>query len=194
MANGSLVQIETADKLYLYGYFSPNSNDNSILLHIYGFEGQFKKNIKKLLLLAPFDQKGELVKNNDNLNYLLVKARKAVEIGNGQKITPVSDFGTLGVSYRTYVSWYEQNDFGRMFDFCCKDDDFPILKQIKIPTKIIVGSKDEYFYQRNPEHPEEAMEILLKNIPISEGKIIEGAVHSFSPCEDIMAEEVAKFL
>jgi pimeloyl-ACP methyl ester carboxylesterase len=80
-----------------------------------------------------------------------------------------------------------------MFEFCSKDYDFPVLKKIKIPTKIIVGSKDEYFYPSNPKHPEGAMGILLKNITNSTGKIIDGAIHSFKPHEDVMVREVGEF-
>ncbi len=81
-----------------------------------------------------------------------------------------------------------------MFEFCSKNYDFPILRQIKIPVKIIVGEKDEYFHLSNKDHPEEAMSILLKNIPNSQGVIIPGARHSYKPHEDIMAKEVIKFI
>ena len=60
--------------------------------------------------------------------------------------------------------------------------------------KIIVGEKDEYFHLSNKDHPEEAMSILLKNIPNSQGVIIPGARHSYKPHEDIMAKEVIKFI
>ena len=81
-----------------------------------------------------------------------------------------------------------------MFEFCSPKYSFPILKKIGIATKILVGSNDEYFYPTNPTRPEEAMDVLLNNIPNSQGKIIEGAVHSFKPHEDLMAKEVSSFV
>ncbi len=160
----------------------------------YLFEGEFRDKVNKLILLAPFDKKGLMVsRGRENIEELLKKAQKIVDEGKGDElITP--DFEDIAVSYKTYISWYKQDDLGRMFEFCSPDYNFPILKQIKIPVKIIVGSKDEYFHLSNPGHPEEAMNILLKYIPNSQGKIIEGAVHSFRPYEEIMAQEVITFI
>jgi len=132
----------------------------------YLFEGKYADKINKLILLAPFDMKTS------------VEVNKAKE----------------WLSKKTFNSWISGDDFSRMFEFCFKEYDFPVLNKIKIPTKIIVGSKDEYFHLSNPDHPEEAMDILLKNIPNSQGVIIPDAVHSYKPHEDIMANEVVKFI
>jgi pimeloyl-ACP methyl ester carboxylesterase len=159
----------------------------------YLFEGEYKDKIDRLILLAPFDKKGYMLIQKKDIESLLNKAQKLVDSEQGDELmTP--EFGDGTTSYKTFISWYKQDDLGRMFEFCSPQYDFPVLKQIKIPTKVIVGSIDEYFYPSNPEHPEEAMEILLKNISNSKGKIIDGAVHSFKPHEDIMAKEVSSFV
>jgi pimeloyl-ACP methyl ester carboxylesterase len=159
----------------------------------YLFEGELKNKVNRLILLSPFDKKGFMVVQKKNTEKLLEEAKKMVDNGKGDElITP--EFGEGTTSYKTFISWYKQDDLGKMFEFCSPKYDFPILKQIEIPTKIIVGSIDEYFYPTNPEHPEEAMEMLIKNIPNSKGKIIEGAVHSFKPYEDVMAREVKSFI
>lgn len=159
----------------------------------YLFEGELIEKINKLILLAPFDKKGYMIVQKLDTEDLLIKAKKMVDEGNGDElITP--EYGDGIASYKTFISWYKQDDLGRMFEFCSPNYNFPILKQIKIATKIVVGSKDEFFYPTNPTHPEEAMDILLKRIPNSEGEIIEGAVHSFAPHEDIMADEVINFI
>lgn len=159
----------------------------------YLFEGKYKSKINKLILLSPFDKKGKMISSGrKDIERLLSKAQKMVDEGKGEElITPEFDENSL--SYQTFISWYKQDDLGRMFEFCTPSYGFPILKQISIPTKIIVGTKDEYFHLSNPEHPEEAMELLLKNIPNSKGKFIEGAVHSFKPHEDLMVKEVSDF-
>jgi pimeloyl-ACP methyl ester carboxylesterase len=162
----------------------------------YLFEGEYKDKINKLVLLCPFDKKGFMVINGKgDLEGLVNKAQKMVDEGKDDElISSEFDDGDGTTSYKTFVSWYKQDDLGRMFEFCSPEYDFPVLKQIKVPTKIIVGSNDEYFYPTNPKHPEEAMELLLKNIPDSKGKIIAGAVHSFKSHENIMAKEVCSFV
>lgn len=159
----------------------------------YLFEGELKDKVSKLILLAPFDKKGYMVVQKKNIDELLVEAQKMIDIGKGDEVvTP--EFGEGPTSYKTFISWYKQDDLGRMFEFCSSEYEFPILKQIKVPTKIIVGTKDEYLYPTNPEHPEEAMNLLLNNIPNSIGKLIDGSVHSFIPHEDIMVKEVSGFI
>lgn len=68
------------------------------------------------------------------------------------------------------------------------------LQKILIPTKIIVGSKDEYFHQSNPNNPQEAIDKMLRALPNGQAKLIDGAIHSFAPHEDVLAEEVVSFL
>lgn len=160
----------------------------------YLFEGEHKGKINKLILLSPFDKKGMMASSGrKDIEGLLDKAQKMVNDGKGDELT-TPEFEEGVMSYKTFISWYKQDNFGRMFEFCTPNYGFPILKQIRIPTKIVVGSKDEYFHLSNPEHPEEAMGLLLKNIPNSRGKIIEGAVHSFKPHEEIMTKEVSGFV
>lgn len=159
----------------------------------YLFEGEYKNKISKLILLSPFDKKGYMIVQKKDTEQLLVKAQKMVDEGKGDElITP--DFGDGITSYKTFVSWYKQDELGRMFEFCSPEYNFPALNKIGVATKIIVGSNDEYFYPTNPTHPEEAMNLLLKNIHNSKGKLIEEAVHSFKPHEDLMAEEVSSFV
>lgn len=158
----------------------------------YLFEGKYKNNVKKLILLCPFDQAGLMIRDiKTPVNELIVKAKEKIKQGKGEEMI-TSDFETITMSYNTWLSWYTQDDFGRMFEFCNKDYDFPILNAIKIPTKIIVGSLDEYFTSE-PNH-KEGVRIMLKNIPNSEGKIIEGAQHQFHGHEDELAKEVLKFI
>ena len=160
----------------------------------YLFEGELKDKVNKLILLSPIDPLGFRIANGrNNIEDFLRKAQNKVDDGNGDELI-TSEFDHDVLSYRTFVSWYRRDDLGKMFEFCDTHYDFPVLKQINIPTKIITGSKDEYLHPSNPEHPEEAMNILLNNIPNSKGKIIEGSVHSFKPHEDVMVDEVITFI
>lgn len=157
----------------------------------YLFEGEHKDKVNKLILLSPFDKKG-MMKVND-LEKLLSIASDKVNEGKGKEIV-TKEFGDMELSYNTFISWYKQDELGRVFEFSSPNYDFPVLKSIDIPTKIIVGSKDEYFYVSDKKHPKKAMNILLNYIPNCKGIIIKDAVHSFKPHEEMMAKEVISFV
>lgn len=117
------------------------------------------------------------------------KVSKLILLAPFEKHTPSSD-----LSLQTAKSWDNESDLARVFDFSAIDYDFPILKQIKIPTKIIVGEKDEYFYPSNPADFQRIMNLLLSHIPNSQGVFIPDAVHSYKPNENLMSQEVVKFI
>lgn len=102
-------------------------------------------------------------------------------------------FDTIDLSFQTYASWYKDDALGHMFDFYKPKYDFPVLSQIKVPVHIVVGTHDEFFHPSDPSNPQAAMDILLKHIPTSSGKLIQGAVHSFKGHEDEVAVEVTAF-
>lgn len=160
----------------------------------YLFEGKHKSKIKKLILLCPFDGKALINSfTKTPLEKLVTKAKEKIQQGKGDELI-TREFDMVDMSYNSYVSWYERSDFGRMFEFCNKNYDFPIIQSIKVPTKIIVGSKDEYFHLSNPNHPEEAMAILLKYISNSQGKIIPNARHSYIGFEEELVKEIVEFI
>lgn len=160
----------------------------------YLFEGELKDKVSKLILLAPIDALGARIANGrSDIAEFLKKAQEKVNKGRGEElITPEFDHDVL--SYQTFISWYKQDNLSRMFEFFNKDYDFPLLKKIKIPTKIIVGSKDKFFHPSNPEHLKEAMEILLKNIPNVTGMIIENTDHCFVSHENDLVNEIKGFI
>ena len=114
---------------------------------------------------------------------------KLILLAPFEKHIPSSD-----LSPQTFESWNNQSDLARVFDFSATDYDFPILKQIKIPTKIIVGEKDEYFYPSNQNDFQRIMNLLLSHIPNSQGVFIPDTVHSYKPNEELMSKEVVGFI
>lgn len=159
----------------------------------YLFEGEYKNKVVKLVLIVPVDSLGGRIANGrkDIEKFLAIAEEKVVEGKGKDLITSEFDHDTL--SYQTFISWYKRDDFGKMFEFCDKNYDFPLLKKINLPTKIIVGTKDKYFYPTNPEHAEEAMKILLENTSNLEGKIIQNADHAFNGFEEELVGEIVKF-
>jgi pimeloyl-ACP methyl ester carboxylesterase len=160
----------------------------------YLFEGELQEKVSKLILLAPIDPLGyRQAHGRHKIEAYLKKAQDKVEAGLGEElITPEFDHDVL--SYQSFISWYQQNDLGRMFEFCSPEYNFPTLQNINIPTKIIVGSKDEFFHPTNPNHPELAMNILLIHIPQAVGVIIPEATHCYIGHEDEMVKEVLSFI
>ncbi len=160
----------------------------------YLFEGKHKDKIGKLILLAPFDKKALIQRYTKTpLEKLLVQAEDMVKQRKGDELI-TSEFDEISVSYKTYISWYKQDDLGRCFEFCSKDYDFPILQKIAIPTKIIAGADDEFFHASNPGDPDEAMTMVVRKLKQGSTLLIPNAVHSFAPHEDVVAIEVSGFL
>ena len=160
----------------------------------YLHEGKYKEKIEKLILLAPFDKKSLMETYTQTpITDLLKKAQDQVNAGNGSEII-TDEFDSIELSYKTYLSWYKQDDLGRMFEFCSPDYDFPALKNLEIPVKVIVGSLDEFFYVKEPDNYTKALEILKSHISNCETVLIEGANHGYTGYEDRLASEVVKFL
>jgi len=160
----------------------------------YMHEGKYKDKIEKLILLAPFDKKALMNAFTDTpINELIQKAQLEIEAGNGDQII-TSEFDSIKVSYKTYVSWYKQDDLGRMFEFSSPEYDFPALKALQIPVKVIVGSLDEFFYVKEPNNYQKALDLLKSHIPNCETILVKGANYGYTGFEDILATEVTKFL
>lgn len=160
----------------------------------YLFEGKYADKVKKLILLAPFDimQLLQSVTKGKWREYIKI-AEKKVKDGKGMEIIP-SHFLDAKMSYQTYVSHHKQDDFEKMFAVHDKSYTFALLNKIKIPVKIIVGTEDPYFNPANPKNPQEAFEVLLKNIKNSSGKLIFGSGHGYEGYENLVADGVLEFV
>lgn len=161
----------------------------------YLFEGKYKEDIEKLILLAPFDKNSYVEKKTDGgwLEHGKI-AQKFVDEGKGRERIP-DTFDDFPMSYQTYFSWYKDDELGRMFDFYNPKYDFPVLSKITIPVKVIVGDKDDVLYM--PEFngsADEVGNILQKKIKKSKVNIIKGANHTFSGKEQEVVNEVITFL
>jgi pimeloyl-ACP methyl ester carboxylesterase len=151
----------------------------------YLFEGQHADKISKLILLSPFDKNAYMERKQgaERLNYIK-KAQEQVALGNGDKRVPVPEFEDYEMSYKTFCSWYSQDDFGKMFDFYVKDYDFPILSKIDIPVEVTIGSKDEFVnYPDLGVSAESAMRVFEKHVKNCKTRVIDGADHPYNGFE-----------
>lgn len=160
----------------------------------YLIEGKHKDKVKKLILLAPFDIMW-LLENATGRKwkeYLKIAEQKVKE-GKGKEIIP-EHFLDAKMSYQTYVSHHSNNEFEYAFAFHDKNYKFSLLNKTQIPVKVIVGDSDPFFHPSNLKNPQEAIEILRKNIKNFEEALIKGAKHGYEGYEDQVADEVFKFL
>lgn len=130
----------------------------------YLFEGEYKDKIKKLVLLAPFDKNAFMeVKAPNKWHEFVEIAKQKIAEGKGREIVPVPEYEDFAMSYQTFYSWYIQDDLSCIWDFYRNDYDFPTMKKINIPTKVIIGSKDEYLsYSGFGTTTESCMEVMKK--------------------------------
>lgn len=161
----------------------------------YLFEGSHPELIKKLILLAPFDNiyMAKSFENGKRWRINLEAAKQKVAEGKGEELMP-KDWWDVEMSYQTYISWLDDNDFTHMFDFHDKKYPFPILNKIEIPVKVIVGTKDDFLHTSNKENPQEAMDIMKKNIKDFSFRLIDGATHSYTGYEEVVVEEILKYI
>jgi predicted alpha/beta-fold hydrolase len=162
----------------------------------YLFEGEYKDKIKKLVLLAPFDKNAFMeVKAPKKWQEFVEIAKQKIIEGKGREIVPVPEYEDFAMSYQTFYSWYVQDDLSCIWDFYRKNYDFPVIKKINIPTKVIIGNKDAFIsYPGFGTTTESCMKIMKKNIKDCETVIIGGSEHCYIGFEDLVADEVAKFV
>lgn len=162
----------------------------------YLFEGDYAKNIGKLILLAPFD-KNVFMENKAPGKWLdFVKiAKEKIDRGEGESIVPVPGYEDFPITYNTFHSWYQSTDLNKVFDFYKKDYQSPILKQIKIPVKVILGERDEFVnYPDFSETANSALEYLNQQISDCQTHLVSGSGHTFQGAEEEVATEVVKFI
>lgn len=161
----------------------------------YLFEGTYSDQINNIVLLAPFDKNGFIENYTEGKWKEYVKtAQKEIDNGEGRKIIP-EHFEDFPMSYTNFVSWYQDSELNNMWDFYRGDNyNFPILNKIEIPTLILVGDKDEFFYIPQFSTLESVRKILLNNISNLDLHILKGANHTYVGFENIVSELVKKYL
>lgn len=162
----------------------------------YLFEGQHRDKISKLILLAPFDKNVFMeIKAPGKLAEFLKVAKQKIALGQGREIVPVPQYEDYPMSYETFYSWYEPTDLNKVWDFHKPDYDFPILQQITIPLKAILGDQDEFVtYPQYNVSPHTALNTIKKYCPNSQTTIIPNANHTFFNLESQLATEIISFL
>lgn len=162
----------------------------------YLFEGKHKDKILKLILLAPFDKNAFMVRKAGNKwdEYLEIAESKIRE-GKGREKVPVPEYEDFPLTYECFISWYNKTDLSCIWDFYRKEYKGELLRQINIPTKVILGDKDEFVdYPEFSENSETVLNFLKNTIPNCETKLIKDSVHTYLGKEEEVVKEVSKFI
>ncbi|MBI4836348.1 MAG: alpha/beta hydrolase [Candidatus Abawacabacteria bacterium] len=159
----------------------------------YLFEGKKAGNVKKLILLCPFDKQGIIEKaSQGKWPEYLHQAKENMAQGNGQDMIPTT-WGSVPLSYQTFVSWYQENELNKIFDLYQPNYHSSVLAQVTLPVKLIVGDKDEILFAGDP-NPAFTLERIRSQFPHGEAQLIAGARHSFRDCEQEVAASVTQFV
>ncbi len=156
-------------------------------------EGAHPDLVQKLVLLAPFDKNAFLErKAPGSWQVFLDRATEMVSQGNGREIVPVPEMEDFPMSFQTFLSWYTQSDVNCIWDFYRSGYDFPGLKGITVPVKVILGDKDPFVvYPEFGVDSRQALKLIQQHIPQCETTLLEGCNHTFDGFESRIGYEVA---
>lgn len=179
------------EKIVLQGH---SLGSIKVIRYLFESSNNLKKNVKKLILLSPYD-KNYLIKDftKGKVGQYLKIAKSKIDSGLGLEIIPDS-FDKVPSTFGTYYSFYAPGDLSDIFSFHLTDYNFQILSQIELPTLMLVGKLDPYFHPSDLNHPSKALEILRSKISDFKGELIDDCKHRFLGKEQVIAEKIAGFV
>jgi pimeloyl-ACP methyl ester carboxylesterase len=152
-----------------------------------------EKNIKGLILLCPVsDYAGSLKmdKNNQLVNAWKY-ADRLIKNDKAQELIPM-DFWPGLQSAQRFISLYTPDSLEEIFSYCQPNKDPKILKKIKVPTLLVFAEKDEY--RDRPMKKIEKWFFAQTRTKDLKSVIIPDALHSFYQKENLVSEEINKWI
>lgn len=150
-------------------------------------EGKYPESVRQLFLLGPFDNCFvEAEENKEKLLENLQLAADAIASGRGRELCPFTPFP---LSYRAFASQAADDDVCNMFDFYREDYDFPALRSVGIPIRMISGSEDEWL-----RAPKTKADTLARHLRDFDYSIIEGSNHDYEGYEDELVGHIVRFV
>ncbi|MCC7304074.1 alpha/beta fold hydrolase [bacterium] len=161
----------------------------------YLFEGAYKQQVKKIVLLGPFDKNAYVEKKSGQKWHEHVNnARTMIEKGKGEEIIPPT-FDDFPMTYQTFYSWYRPSECNEMWDFYRMGSyDFSLWKKVSLPIQVISSIDDEslnypQFYTR-----EQVYDCMKKHIKGVELVVPPSGGHYFLGQEKFVAEKFCQFV
>lgn len=150
---------------------------------------EFLKYIKKIILLSLVDIPDMLntYSKIDAIKYAEAKERK-------NEILDLMPEGSFihPISVKTFLKYIKYNEQINFAQYSKEDYNFETLNKINIPLFMRWGDNHEFIKKNVKEHVE-FMNLKIKNNKKDIG-YIEGANHTYSEKENILAEEISNFL
>ena len=145
-------------------------------------------------LLSPCDDLGILIDEvGEKRNEYLKLADTLISDGKPEAFMPEDTFFSYLLSAKTYKDSFCDNSALDAFPYRDENNDFSMFKKISVPILITFGNDGDYLLQ-----PHETIKQLLneKKSPDAslDFEVIEGASHSYSGKETILAETILQWM
>ena len=175
--------------IYLYGHSLGSTKIVYTYNKLQKEKDEILNNIKGIILLSLVDLPDDII-SESNPKYIEY-ANKMEQRGKLEELMPTDSFIHL-ISVKTflrYVKYYNNIDFAR---YSANDDEFEVLNSINIPIFMRWGNVFEMI-KKDAKEQVEFMNSKIKN-PNKDIGYIEGADHSYTDKEDVLANEIYNFL
>lgn len=162
----------------------------------YLFEGEYKDDISRLILLSPFDKNVFMhIKGEGNWDKYLSVAKDKNASGHGTDLVPVPEWEDYPLSYETFYSWYNKSPLSCIWDFYKQPFHSEILTKIKIPVRVILGEYDEFTnYPQYNETSRSVLSDLDHTIKDYKSYLVIGANHTYDDHAECVSNQFATFL
>lgn len=155
-------------------------------------EDKYLDKIKAIMLLSLVDiPRAQKVNLGDNYNFMLEYAQKREEDGRKYHLMPSESF-IHPISVKSYLRYFRDNEEINFAQYSNKEYEYPELNNIQVPLFMRWGTVFEMIEQPAKELAE-MLNIKILN-PKKDISYIEGANHGYSQKEQIVADEMLKFL
>ena len=151
------------------------------------------KRIRSISFISPSDMLGLVRQNKKSFQEDLTEARKLVENNEGNKLLSRQVWDQYPISANTYLSLFEDNSEASIFNFYNLEDSFEVLKKIKVPVFAIMGRKDDALVV-SIEETFSKLKLVLSSCPLVETKILGEATHGYRGYEQLLADEIKKWI
>ncbi len=175
--------------IYLYGHSLGSTKIVYTYNKLQKENDEIFNNIKGIILLSLVDLPDDIISESEP--QYIEHANKMEQEGKLEELMPTDSFIHL-ISVKTflrYVKYYNNIDFAR---YSANDDEFEVLNSINIPIFMRWGNVFEMI-KKDAKDQVQFMNSKIKNHNKDIG-YIEGADHSYTDKEDILANEISNFL